>query len=141
MTLTSPSPLAKALFANAVFSGSSAVLIALLHESLSLEIPLPSVYWLLIALGLGLFAGQLFLMAAALMRQSPWINWVIKLTPSVVVADMIWVLGSLTLAMVFAGQISVIGFGIIAGVNVFVGSLAFFQYKGLQYRGLQHSPR
>ncbi|MEH6449683.1 MAG: hypothetical protein V7765_13485 [Oleispira sp.] len=140
-TLLSHSPLAKALLANALFSGTSALVIAFAHESLSHEIPLPSVYWLFIALGLGMFAGQLLLMATALVRPSPWQNVVFKLTPSVVIADVVWVLGSLTLALVFANQISGMGFGIIAGVNVFVGSLAALQYKGLQYRGLQNSPR
>lgn len=137
-SLLSKALLTNSLLANAVFSGTSAVIIAFTHESLSHEIPLPSVYWLLIAAGLGMFAGQLLLMAVTLMRQSPWQNLVFKLTPSVVIADVIWVLGSLTLALVFADQISGLGFGIIAGVNVFVGSLALLQYRGLQYRGLQY---
>jgi len=140
-SLLSKALLTNSLLANAVFSGTSAVVIAFAHESLGHEIPLPSVYWLLIAAGLGMFAGQLLLMAVTLMKPSPWQDLVVKLSPSVVIADVIWVLGSLTLAVVFADQISGLGFGIIAGVNVFVGSLAFFQYKGLQYRGLQNSPR
>jgi hypothetical protein len=137
ITMTHNQPLlANSLLANAAFSGSSAMIIAFAHESLGHEIPLPSVYWLLIAAGLGMFAGQLLLMALTLMKPSPWQDLVVKLTPSVVIADVIWVLGSLTLAVVFADQISGLGFGIIAGINVFVGSLAL-----LQYRGLQNSPR
>lgn len=136
MTLLSHSLLSKALLANAAFSGTSAVIIAFAHESLSHEIPLPSVYWLVIAVGLGMFAGQLLLMAVALMKQSPWQGLVVKLTPSVVIADVIWVLGSFVLASVFSDQVSGIGLGIITGVDVFVGSLALLQYLALNNESL-----
>lgn len=135
-TTTPYSLLVKALLANAAFSATSAALIALTHGRLAIEIALPSVYWLIIAMGLGLFALQLLVMAYGLINQRPWQGWVIKLTPSVVVADIIWVLGSLLLAGLFAEHISAIGLLLIGGVNVFVGSLAW-----LQYRGLQSGPR
>lgn len=126
----------QALLANAAFSGTSAVLIALGYAQLRIEIPLPEVYWLLICVGLALFSGQLALMALTLIKQSSWTqagtSLVLKLTPSVVVADVVWVMGSLILSLIFKDEVSELGFGIISAVNVCVGSLAWLQYRGFK---------
>lgn len=126
----------QALLSNALFSGTSALLIALCYEDLILEIPLPEVYWMAISVALALFSGQLVMMAAVLIKQSSWAQTqqglVLKLTPSVVIADIIWVVGSCSLLLMFADLMSVFGWVIITVVNVFVGSLALLQYRGLQ---------
>jgi len=127
----------QALLSNAIFSGISAVFIFLGHERLALEIPLSSLYWMIIAAGLGLFSGQLLLMAMALINQqfspkAPKAKLVVKLTPSVIVNDVIWLVGSFTLAGIFANQISTLGLVIIMAVNICVGSLVAVQVKGLK---------
>jgi len=123
----------QALLANAIFSGTSAVFIFLGYEGLTTEIPLPSLYWTIIAVGLGLFAGQLLLMAMVLISpKAPKAKLVVKLTPSVIVNDVIWLVGSFALAGIFANQISTLGLGIITAVNICVGSLVAVQVKGLK---------
>lgn len=130
--ITTHLPLAKPLLVNGGFSASCAVFFAFGHEALQADIPLSSFYWLLIAAGLALFSGQLVLMAGALLRQSSWLNSAIKLTPSVVISDILWVVGSSMLAAIFFDQISSFGLVLIFAVNVLVACLAFWQYQGLQ---------
>ncbi len=121
-----------ALLSNAAFSATSAGFIALNPQLLSIEIQLLPIYWQVIALGLGGFAVQLLMMAGVLITQSSWVRLVLKLTPSVIIADIAWVLGSLALALIFNDLISGLGFALIIAINVCVGSLALLQYLGLK---------
>jgi hypothetical protein len=117
--------LQSALVFNGFFSGISAVIIMFTYMNLTSHIQLPPFIWIGIAVGLGLFSIQLFFMAKIPSLAK-------KLALSVVISDVLWVLGSLLIAYIFESQVSVIGFIIIVVINTLVGTLAWLQYRGLK---------
>lgn len=113
----------KSLLANGVFSllcGSGALL---LQSSLSIHIPLAEWMWLLVGAGLIGFSIQLIAMV-----KLPWLAK--KLTISVVYADVIWVLVTALLSVMYCSQITWAGLVLIGITSSIVGCLALLQYSG-----------
>ena len=113
----------KALIANAVFSFLSGLLMLLTQQSLQQQVPLPGWLWSLIGVGLIGFSVQLLLMAKN-------IEWAQKLTASVVVSDLLWVLATTIAVMLFGADISASVIVAVMMVNLLVALLAWFQYLG-----------
>ncbi len=111
-----------ALAANAVFSGGSALLIALYSPWLGAHIPMPEGLWVIASVGLGLFSVQLL----AMVMNERLAQLLIK---SVILADAMWlVLVSIAL-LVFQDSLSGTGIRVVVWVNIVVGSLAWWQFK------------
>ncbi len=117
------------LFINALFSASTASLMLIAPSFLQAHIPLPHWFWITIGIGLAGFAVTLALTARDETKMhllSPWI----------IGADSVWVIGSFLGFLFFFNQISILGAVMVFGVNMMVGLLALMQYLG--FRNLQH---
>ena len=112
-----------ALGANALFSASSGFLMLFAHGYFSSHIPLPAWAWMLIGVGLLIFAVDL-----AVLAYKP--SWAGRLTPMVVLSDVAWVALTSVATLWFIDVLSIYGVLMILAVNFVVGSLAYFQSRG-----------
>ncbi len=115
--------LKKALMANAIFSLTSGIGILVVTSWLGQHIPLPAWAWIVLGIGLILFALQLVMMVLIPILAH-------KLTQLVVVSDIAWVVLTSLGALLFAAQITAMGFTLILVVNLVVGTLAVAQHRG-----------
>jgi hypothetical protein len=115
--------LKKALMVNAIFSLSSGICMLLGTAWLSQHIPLPAWAWMVGGIGLILFALQLVMMVIKPILAQ-------QLTQLVVVSDIAWVVLTSLSALLFAAQITAMGFTLILAVNLVVGTLAVAQHRG-----------
>lgn len=114
-----------ALLGNIVFSSFSALIIGLMRNWLSHQIPLPPILFLILSGGLILFATLMLWVQQTTERQ-------VNQALSIIVSDCVWVFSTLTLAILFSRQLSNVGWTLIIGVNCVVASLAYLQFIGLK---------
>ncbi|MHA6296838.1 SRPBCC family protein [Devosia sp. CAU 1758] len=111
------------LWANALFSGLCGTAMALWStEVIKLTATGPEVAYQVVGLGLILFASTVAIIA---LRPTP------LLVLTVVVADIIWIGGTLLGAALLASSVSITGWAMLAGVNGTVGILAYLQYRSI----------
>ena len=86
----------------------------------------------------GLQQGWFLLLAAGLVPFVGLILWVSERHPlslpmlkSIIVMDILWVLGTSLLVLIFYSSISSAGITLVFLINIVVSVCAFFQYKGL----------
>lgn len=115
----------KALFSNAIFSSVSALIMFTQSSWLSKVFPLDEAYWFSLALGLGGFAILLVVTAANTKLAS-------KLTPAIIVGDLIWVLSTTVLLIGLWSIYTILAVWLIVGVNIVVTSLAVAQFVGFR---------
>jgi len=127
---TNPRPLLQALLQNALFSGSSALLMVLgagwIAAQLGLESTLP-VY--VLAAVLVLFALQL----GNIVRSAAIRSWEVT---GIIAADIVWVVASVVLLALFHEQLTTTGLLLVDAVAIAVLFFAVQQYRGL--RVFQH---
>ena len=114
--------LKKALLSNAVFSGVSGLCILLLTAKLDSHIPLPSLLWLVIGIGLLVFSADLILLAV-------FPAWAKKLTKFVVLSDISWVVVATLATLTYWGSLTAEGVALIVVINAMVTVLAWAQAK------------
>ena len=112
-----------ALTANAAFSSMSAITMFTIPSWLSTQIPLSTTEWLPIGLILALFAIQLIIMTKHSLLAE-------KLTMPVVIGDILWVIITTVIMVIYFAQFSAVGIGLVILVNLAVGTFAYFQYEG-----------
>ena len=110
--------LSKVLAVNGLFSAGASLLMG---EALSQHIPLPEEIWLSITVGLGVFGIQLGLMSISPSLQS-------KLTSSVIISDLAWIILTMGGILIYSDHITEIGLYVILFVNLIVGLLAYVQW-------------
>jgi len=115
--------LQKALTMNAIFSLTSGLIILLTRKWLATQIPMFDWLWIFVGVNLLGFAAVLFLLRNNL-------SWAKKWTGFVVIADIAWVLITLGAYFIYRDNVTALGMGLVFGVNIVVGSLAYLQYKG-----------
>lgn len=115
--------LIKSLIANAIFSGSSALIILVFGSWFNHHVQMPQWIYLGIGIGLLIFAIQLGLMVKLDKLREKLIN-------SVIVSDIAWVLITGGMLLGYSESVSNVGVFIILAVNVIVSILAWLQYLG-----------
>mgnify|MGYP000370703125 CR=1 FL=1 len=115
--------LIKALFANALFSGACGIGIFVVHPALIPHIPLPSIMFIILGLGLILFSGGLLWLCQSQKLAQ-------RLAPLVIGADIMWVIASCGLTALFYEFVTTTGLLAILAVNVVVTLLGGLQYIG-----------
>jgi len=129
LKLTSqPSPLQKAMFANAVFSFVCGVIFLLARKLLMPHIPLAPLLWTLFGAGLILFSAQLVIMVKST-------AWAEKLIIPVIFSDIAWVILTCAALAYYQSRISPLGNTLIIAVNMMVAALAWFQAQAYLEQG------
>ena len=119
--------LKNALMTNAIFSLLSGIGILVGTSWLGQHIPLPAWAWIVLGIGLILFALQLVMMVLVPMLAQ-------NLTQLVVVSDFAWVVLTSLGSLLFAAQLTAMGFTLVLVVNLVVGTLAVAQHRGMPRR-------
>lgn len=117
--------LIKALLANAGFSALCALVMLGFSASLGEHIPLREGDWTGLATGLLLFVGVLIFLV---MHKTQ----AIKHAMSIIVGDVLWVIGASVLSLMYMEQLSGLGVVLVVVVNLFVAGFAVAQYLGLR---------
>lgn len=116
----------KSMLANAVFSATSASLMYVYQGELTQLIPLNSLIWTIISIGLLLFSVQLLMLS--LNRA-----WARKFVNVIIQSDYAWVILSSFAALYFYQTLEVLAWLIIMGVNILVLVLARWQKSEIGY--------
>lgn len=127
LDLTHPSAglLKKALLGNALFSIITGVLMIVAHDQVLAWLGIDHVS--LVSLGGFLLAFAAFLIFITRIRAMPsWVIW------SVIIGDILWVVGSVVLLLQHSAHFSGLGITIIIGVALVVADFAIFQTIGLK---------
>lgn len=115
--------LKQSLVSNALFSGLSGLLILTFKEWVSAQFPGPTWLWLIVGMGLLIFAAQLIAMVLIPKLAK-------MLTPQVVIADIGWVVLTFVGLAIFFTSITETGVLLVIGINAVVGTLALMQHLG-----------